>query len=423
MTGAPALGSETVPDASGRARLLGAAALVLAGFGLRPPITGLGAALEFVPAATGIDSAVLGWVVTIPLWCYAVGGLLTPRLAAAWDPAHAFAAALAIMAAGQIVRVTGGPGLLIAGTTVTALATAVMATLLPVLAGRCGHGATRMTALYAPAIGIGSAAGAFLTTPVSAAGSWRWGLALWAVVCAVALVLWLGMLRWAPGATAAAAPAPSLRRILVPRGRLFWSLIVLFAAWATTAFGVMNLLPSFYREAGTDPTTAGLLLGIAAAAGLPAAALFPGWVRRAPAGPGRALPLVVATVTPAVGLLGLYRYPQAVPWLWAAMIGVGLGTLSLILSLISLRAPDQGSVTMLSATTHGIGYALAGAGVATQSALHGWCGSWGPVIWLLAGLCLVQLLAGAAVPRSPRRPDPVGARLLVDHDPRLPNRA
>lgn len=412
MTGAPALGKDTGSGTSGRAWLLGAAALVLAGFALRPPITGFGAALEFVPAATGIDSAVLGWIVTMPLWCYAVGGLLTPRLAAAWDPAHAFAAALAIMAAGQIVRVAGGPGLLIAGTTVTALATAVVATLLPVLAGRSGHGATRMTALYAPAIGIGSAAGAFLTTPVSAAGSWRWGLALWAPVCAIALVLWLGALRRAPAPAATAVPAPSLRRILLPRDRLSWALIVLFAAWATTAFGVMNLLPSFYREAGTDPTTAGLLLGIAAAAGLPAAALFPGWVRRAPAGPGRALPLVVATVTPAVGLLGLSRYPQAVPWLWAAMIGIGLGTLSLILSLISLRAPDQGSVTVLSATTHGIGYALAGAGVATQSALHMWSGSWGPVLWLLAGLCLVQLLAGTAVPQPLRQPDP-GVRAAV----------
>ncbi|WP_157120244.1 hypothetical protein [Nocardia fusca] len=213
MTGAPALGRDSVSRTPGRAWLLGAAALVLAGFALRPPITGLGAALEFVPAATGIDSAVLGWIVTMPLWCYAVGGLLTPRLAAAWDPAHAFAAALAIMAAGQIVRVAGGPGLLIAGT-------------------------------------------------------------------------------------------------------------------------------------------------------------------------------------------------QAVPWLWAAMIGVGLGTLSLTLSLISLRAPDPDSVTVLSATTHGIGYALAGAGVATQSALHLWSGSWEPVLWLLAGLCLVQLLAGTAVPQPPRRPDP-----------------
>ncbi|MET8797529.1 hypothetical protein ABZV91_13960 [Nocardia sp. NPDC004568] len=171
---------------------------------------------------------------------------------------------------------------------------------------------------------------------------------------------------------------------------------MLFAAWATTAFGVMSLLPSFYREAGIDPATAGLLLGIAAAAWLPAAALFPGWVRRAPT-----LLLVVATVTPALGLLGLSRYPQTVPWLWAAAIGVGLGTLSLILSLISLCAPDPASVTVLSATTHGIGYALAGVGVATQSALHLWSGSWAPVTWLLAGLCLLQLLAGAAVPRHP----------------------
>ncbi|WP_063061324.1 MFS transporter [Nocardia sienata] len=407
MTGAPALGEDTVAGPPGRAWLLGAAALVLAGFCLRPPITGLGAALEFVPAATGIDSVVLGWVVTLPLWCYAVGGLLTPRLAAAWDPARVFAGALAIMAVGQLVRVLGGPGLLITGTTVTALATALVATLLPVLAGRSAHGATRMTALYAPAIGIGSAAGAFLTTPVSAAGSWRWGLGLWAPVCAVAVVLWVCALRRDPGPDATGSPAPPLRSILVPRGRLSWSLIVLFAAWATTAFGVMNLLPSFYREAGTDPATAGLLLGIAAAAGLPAAALLPGWVRRAD-GPGRALPLVVATVTPALGLLGLSRYPQTAPWLWAAAIGVGLGTLSLILSLISLRAPGQGSVTVLSATTHGIGYALAGVGVAAQSALHMWCGSWEPVIWLLAGLCLVQLLAGSAVPQPPRRPDPGG---------------
>ncbi|WP_039823830.1 MFS transporter [Nocardia testacea] len=407
MTGAPALGGHTVSGASGRTRLLGAAALVVAGFALRPPVTGLGAALEFVPAGTGIDSAMLGWAVTIPLWCYAVGGLSTPRLAAVWDPDRAFAVALAVMAGGQLVRVAGGPGLLIAGTTVTALGTAVVATLLPVLAGRSGPGATRMTALYAPAIGVGSAAGAFLTTPVSAAGSWRWGLVLWAPVCGVAVVLWLAALRRHPEPAVSPAPAPPLRWILVPRGRLAWSLIVLFAAWATTAFGVMSLLPSFYREAGTDPATAGLLLGVAAAAGLPAAALFPGWVRRAP---GRVLPLAVATVTPALGLLGLSRYPQTVPWLWAAAIGVGLGTLSLILSLISLRAPDRGSVTVLSATTHGIGYALAGVGVAVQSALHLWSGTWEPVIWLLAGLCLVQLLAGTAVPRPPHRPNVVMLR-------------
>ncbi|ONM50142.1 MFS transporter [Nocardia donostiensis] len=405
MTRTSTLGGDTVSGASGRAWLFGAAALVAAGFSLRPPITGLGAALEFVPVSAGIDSAVVGWVVTMPLWCYAVGGILTPRLAATWDPARAFAVALMIMAVGQVVRVTGGAGLLVAGTTVTALATAVVATLLPVLAGRSVHGAARLTALYAPAIGVGSAAGAFLTTPVSAAGSWRWGLGLWAGVCGVAVLLWLYALRRNPDPGLVAGPAaprsPSLRWSVVPRGRLSWSLVVLFAAWATTAFGVMSLLPSFYHEAGIDPATAGLLLGIAAAAGLPAATLFPGWVRRAH-GPGRDLPLVAATVIPAVGLLGLYRFPDTVPWLWAAAIGVGLGTLSLILTLIPLRAPDPGSVTVLSATTHGVGYALAGVGVATQSALYVWSGSWGPVIWLLSALCLVQLVAGMAVPRSRR---------------------
>lgn len=388
--------------------LLSAAALAAAGFCLRPSITAIGAALEFVPPDIG--PAVIGWVVTVPLWCYAIGGLLAPRPAARLGAARTVVLALAVMVVGQLLRVVGGAWALLAGTTVTALATAVVSTLLPVLAGRSGPGAARMTAVYAPAIGIGSAAGAFLTAPVSAVGSWRWGLGLWAPVTGLALALWLYALRRSdlsddtvrPPVTGAAGPRP---RGPVPwgtvlRSRLSWSLAVLFAAWAVTAFAVMSLLPSIYHDAGIDRARAGVLLGVAAAVGIPIAVALPGLLRRTHRGPLRNGPLILATALPAAGLLGLAWSPANAAWLWAACVGAGLGTLSLILALVPLKAPDQGTATALSATTHGLGYALAGVGVATLSTLHVRTGDWRAVLWLLSVMCLVQVVAGMVAVRS-----------------------
>lgn len=405
-TSAPAV-SITPPVSHRTAWLLSAAALAAAGFCLRPSITAMGAALEYVPSDIG--PAVLGWVVTVPLWCYAIGGLLAPRPAARIGAARAVAGALAVMVAGQSLRVVGGAWALLAGTTVTALATAVVSTLLPVLAGRTGSGAARMTAIYAPAIGIGSAAGAFLTAPVSAVSSWRWGLGLWAPVTGLALALWLYALRRSdlagaehPPVAGAAGPRPQGPMLwgTVLRSRLSWAMAVMFAAWAVTAFAVMSLLPSIYYDAGIDRARAGVLLGVAAAVGIPVAAALPGLLRRTHRGPLRDGPLLLATALPAAGLLGLLWSPANAAWLWAACVGAGLGTLSLLLALVPLKAPDQGTAIALSAATQGVGYALAGVGVATLSALHVRTGDWQAVLWLLPAMCLVQLVAGMLAVRS-----------------------
>lgn len=430
-----------------------AIAMAAAGFSLRPPITALGAALGFVPETAEFDPAVLGWVVTVPLWCYALGGVLTPRAAARWGTARTVTAALAVMTAGQLLRVTGGAVALLAGTTITALATAVLATLLPVLAARSGALMPRLTAIYAPAIGIGSAAGAFATAPISAASSWRWGLALWAPLCAVALALWLRA-RWQPNTPAPSPPArtdatqstrtsdghdrgswtgddaaQSTRTsedraghdrgsrgggVVSLRGRIWgsrlaWAMAVLFGGWAVGAFAVMSWLPSIYRDAGVDGTWAGVLLGLAAAAGIPVAVVLPGWVRRAWGGPGRDIPILAVTGLPAVGLLGLWWAPAVVPWLWAIGVGVGLGGLSLILTLIPLSAPGPRPATTLSAVTHGAGYAVAGGGVAALSTLRVHSDDWGPIIWILLAACVIQAVAGATVLRS----GPSGSRCGV----------
>ncbi|WP_280334637.1 CynX/NimT family MFS transporter [Nocardia wallacei] len=407
-----------------------AIAMAAAGFSLRPPITALGAALGFVPETAEFDPAVLGWVVTVPLWCYALGGVLTPRAAARWGTARTVTAALAVMTAGQLLRVTGGAVALLAGTTITALATAVLATLLPVLAARSGALMPRLTAIYAPAIGIGSAAGAFATAPISAASSWRWGLTLWAPLCAVALALWLRA-RWQPNTPAPSPPARTdatqstrtsagddrgLRGggVVSLRGRIWgsrlaWAMAVLFGGWAVGAFAVMSWLPSIYRDAGVDGTWAGVLLGLAAAAGIPVAVVLPGWVRRAWGGPGRDIPILAVTGLPAVGLLGLWWAPAVVPWLWAIGVGVGLGGLSLILTLIPLSAPGPRPATTLSAVTHGAGYAVAGGGVAALSTLRVHSDDWGTIIWILLAACVIQAVAGATALRS----GPSGSRCGV----------
>lgn len=110
---------------------------------------------------------------------------------------------------------------------------------------------------------------------------------------------------------------------------------------------------------------------------------------------------------PAAGLLGLWRMPTTVPWLLAVAIGVGLGALSLVLTLVPLSTPEPEWATTVSAVTHGLGYALAGGGVATLSALRVHTGGWGPILWSLLAMYVVQAAAGVTALRSRLEPEAV----------------
>ncbi|MCZ0995953.1 MFS transporter [Streptomyces noursei] len=201
------------------------AGLVLAALNLRPAITSLGALLKEVRDGLGMSGTVAGLLTSVPALCFAVFGFAAPRLARRWGPGAIVCAGMAAIGVGVVVRPFAGgtPGFL-AGSALALAGIAVSNVLLPVVIktwfpDRVGS----MTGLYSMALALGTSLAAALTVPMTAAlgGSWRTGLAVWALLAALAVLPWLAVLRRRPAGVApgAAGRAPGNRPSGSPRRR------------------------------------------------------------------------------------------------------------------------------------------------------------------------------------------------------------
>jgi CP family cyanate transporter-like MFS transporter len=103
--------------------------------------------------------------------------------------------------------------------------------------------------------------------------------------------------------------------------------------------------------------------------------------------------LLSASMFCAAGLLGLAVAPEAAPWLWVAMLGMGQGpafSLGMVLLIDYSRTP-QGS-GRLAAMVLFISYTVAAWGPTTMGAVRDATGGFRPVWVGLFALALVQTL-------------------------------
>ncbi|WP_242473368.1 hypothetical protein [Blastococcus sp. TML/M2B] len=88
-------------------------------------------------------------------------------------------------------------------------------------------------------------------------------------------------------------------------------------------------------------------------------------------------PLLAVFVTAyVVGWTGLWKAPTTAPWLWMTLIAVGMGTFSMVLALIGLRARTPETVAALSTVTQSWGYVIAGSGPLLVGVLRGITGGY-----------------------------------------------
>jgi CP family cyanate transporter-like MFS transporter len=87
------------------------------------------------------------------------------------------------------------------------------------------------------------------------------------------------------------------------------------------------------------------------------------------------------------GWIGLWAAPLTAPWLWMVLLGLGLGTFSMVLTLFGLRARTPESTAALSTVAQGWGYLIAGVGPLLVGVLRGATGGYdGMFVLVLAGV-------------------------------------
>ncbi len=142
------------------------------------------------------------------------------------------------------------------------------------------------------------------------------------MLAAVAVLPWIVLVRDrtpAPGQPApVAANATEAPALKITRSRTAWGLACFFGLQATAAYITMGWMPQIFRDAGVSAGTAGLLLAVTMAMGVPLAFVIPRVASRLK---NQGPIVVVLGLCGLIGYSGLYLAPAAGAWAWALLLG------------------------------------------------------------------------------------------------------
>jgi MFS transporter, CP family, cyanate transporter len=281
------------------------------------------------------------------------------------------------------------------GTVIASGAIAVANVLLPALIKRdFPKYSGAMMGVYTMAISGFAAVAAASTVPLGdlIGYGWRGALGVLAILAVVALLLWMPC---ANAHTPPPATAPTRSSLL--RHALAWEVTVFFGLQSLLFYSVLSWLPSIYRDHGYSPAEAGLVLSAVTFVQIPVSLLVPRFAARAR---DQRRYIMISTPLTALGLAGVLIAPTTLPYLWAMIIGVGLGSSFAIgLLLFVLRGRTAADTAELSAMAQTFGYLLAATGPLLLGAVHDATGSWSPPLALLLVFVVPQFLAGVLAGR------------------------
>jgi len=384
------------PQETRFARVLVVVGIVALAFNLRPAAVSVGPVLDEIIAGLGMSAVEAGLLTSLPVLAFALFGALAPRLARLVGVHRLTTLALVGVVVGLWLRSRADDPLVFLALSLLALAGMATANvLLPSLVklhfpDRIGL----MTSVYSTALAIGLTSASVFTVPISEAyDGWRSGLAAWALLAAVAVIPWLGLLRHDRPADLETTEG-RIGLGDVARTRLGWLMALFFGLQSLQAYAIFGWFAEVYRDAGFSAHTAGLLLGVITGISIPLSFAIPALAARME----NQSPLMwgVMACYP-VGYLGLILAPRQGAWLWALVVGVGICTFPLILTLIGLRARTAAGTAALSGFTQSTGYLISAVGPFGIGLLHDVTGGWTVPLIALIAVSVPQLMLGLAV--------------------------
>ncbi len=417
----------------------GISGLLLAGIciyalNLRAPITGLPTVVTDVAADLALTPAEAGILTGLPVLCFA---LLTPGASAflaRLGVGNAVTVSLVTVLVGTLLRSVGGFGTALVGTVLIGAAITIGNVAVPVIVGRDFAGsASTVTGLYTAALNVGSVLTTTFTAPLAQDVGWRWALASWSSLAAIALVVWRFAARRlrtdevprprptsaGQAATDGAAPEGSSGQSTatgpptandgagtghhpnVLRRPLTWLLAFGFGCQAFGYYAVTAWLPTLLadqiglpRESAGGAASLFQLLAIVGGIAVPMALARKASVRLV------AMSITAAWLTLPIGLLVA---PELWP-LWCSLAGVAQGgNFTVIFTLVAVRTSAARDARRMSATVQTTGYACAALAPSAIGAVHTASSGWTvPLAVMLADLLLMTVLMAIATSARPR---------------------
>jgi CP family cyanate transporter-like MFS transporter len=333
--------------------------LFMGGICLRTGISSVAPVLEAIQSSLQVSTTWLGMLTAIPVICMGVLSPLGHRLEQRFGMKKSMLMAFVILIAGLLLRLDSRSfGLLMLTAGCVGVADAIIR---PLLSGFIKDKFPERVALamsvYSASMGTGSALAAYGTPLLSqlATGSWRAGLAFWALPALIALLVWWFGPSEQPHA---AQQAKNSFKNPVSRG-ITLTFTLFFGLQAGINYALLAWMPSFYIQQGFAEHAAGTLVAVLIVSQTLTSLLF-SMITRQLRISHRAAAGVFSLIT-LLGIIALFSL-QGVPWVAPLILGVGTGGLFPMALILPLDfTENRVQATRLSGITQSGGYLLGGA--------------------------------------------------------------
>lgn len=364
------------------------APVLASAFLLRSLITALPPAMSSIRGELGLDEAVAGLTVGLPVVCFGVFAFVAPVLLRRFGAITSMSISLVVLTAGALLRPLGSATWLLIGTTGVGVGIAIGNVLVPVMIRRARPDEVpRYMGYYTVILSLGATVGSLLTGPLLATGaSWQGILFGWGVVAAALSAGWFIAVRGEVATTAAQPHAPLRDAARLPRT---WLITAFMGLQSMVFYACTTWIPTQLESVGLDVAQASLGLALFNATGMITSFFGP----RLVAGRHGRVVWTIQSLGYASGLL-LMLGGGAVTWLGVLITGLMQGSVFALALMFIARTPDGRLVGGVSAIAQGAGYLIAALGPSGFGALYAATGSWWPVQAAMAAAVLVVGVLG-----------------------------
>ncbi|QBQ09602.1 MULTISPECIES: cyanate transporter [unclassified Pseudomonas] len=363
--------------------------VVLVALNLRPSMAAVGPLLSSIRADVALSFSTASLLTMLPVMAMGLAMFFGMGVAKRFGEHRSIVLSLVVIGLATVSRLFLDSAVeLILSAIAAGVGIAMIQALMPALIkSRFSDNVSLFMGLYVTAIMGGAALAASFSPFIQVqTGSWRIGLAIWAVLAVLALVFWYAQRSVLPPLPqAGAGPQASFFG-----NRRAWLLAIFFGLGTASYTCVLAWLAPYYVEQGWSEQNAGLLLGFLTAMEVVSGLITPAIANRRRDKRGVVAVLLVLIIA---GFCGLILSPQYLSLLWPCLLGLGIGGLfpmSLILSLDHLDNPRRAGG--LTAFVQGIGYLIAGLSPLIAGMIRDQLGSFEWAWWSLTAVVVVMLL-------------------------------